>query len=292
MAVVVKQGIWPNATFPWSGVNAGDFWPSIVAEIDGWITAISGNASIVANGMVPVKKRDYSSSTNGGTTMGFAYEFPDTSIGLNADGPTYPTLLVYVTETGSGQGGFGDKYEDNTGNNGYGQLSTTPGHRSTRSITVDVGYDRQAIIAYDTTDGQEFLSIGLKLGAADGDTTSFLVAKDMDGRWLFGVKDIGFVYDNVLGFWTGEIGPYDTDPVLFESSNSLRPYRIYPVGTTGASNRPGYDYEIQGAWYTKNPALYSGLSVSASYGDYIFVNGGTETITVLGYQGHSVRIPV
>ena len=58
MAIVVRQGIWDNAVYPWTDTTSAGMMGSIVTEIDTWISAISSNASIVANGQLPVKVRE------------------------------------------------------------------------------------------------------------------------------------------------------------------------------------------------------------------------------------------
>ena len=155
---------------------------SIVAEIDAWIATISSNASIVANGQLPIKKRDRMIRT-----MGLPMDLfmvPDTTIGLNADGPTYPILGVFGTDT-SVTIECGDEYVDSTANSGYGDWGNNPGHVSSEVKSGDAGYNTQVIIAYDDTDGRSFFGLGLKIGNGTGEELSVLVFKDTDGHWCF-----------------------------------------------------------------------------------------------------------
>lgn len=292
MAVVAKHGIWSNATYPWTDQTSAGYMGSIVAEIDAWITAISSNSSIIANGMAPVKKRDPSSSTNSGTRNGFAYEFPDTSIGLDADGPTYPTLIAHGTET-SFVLEVGDEFEDDTQNNGFGDLGFTPGHLSASSANGSAGFDNEVIICTETTDGEEFLAVSFKLGSATANAIAFLAARDQDGHWMFDVKGLGFVYDPIMGFWSGASGPYDTDPsgLTLASSSAFRSYIISTGSITGASGRAGYNGEGKGIWIPKSGKLCGGRNTTSVFGEYLPLANGTEQILGLGYQGPAVIIP-
>lgn len=289
MTIVKKQGIWSNSLYPWTDTTSAGYMGSIVAEIDTWIAAISSNPSIVANGMLPVKVRDPSSSTNGGATNGFAYQFPDTRIGLNNAGPTWPTLLVQGTDTFL-KVEAGDEYQDTAVNNGFGSIGDSPGHSSTRDISGDVGYNNQAVLFYDTTDGEEFIGVGFKRGIGAGDGGGILVFRDTNGYWCFLMEDAGLAYDTVLGYWTGYDGPNDTNPVLNDSNNSMRPLVVMANTSSPPTNLPNYDGEIQGRWYPTNSALYSGLGTISMPGDFALVNGGTEAIVMLGYNSAAVRV--
>lgn len=291
MAIVKKQGIWTNSVYPWTDTTSAGLMGSIVTEIDAWITAISSNASIVANGQLPVKVREPSDSTNSGTRNGFVYEFPDTTIGVGADGPTYPHLMVHGTQT-SLILESGDEFEDDTQNNGFGDMGSSPGHSTSSSIAGDSGYDNQAIIFYDDTDGQEFFVGGIQLGSSVSDSASFGAAKDLDGRWMLMTNDRGFTYDNILEYWTGFTGPYDTDPSLDDTTAVMRSLNYFLVTPTGANTRSNFDYELQGRWYAANPALYASLGSQGRLGNYVLVNGGTEAIVQTGFNGFAVRVPV
>lgn len=291
MAIVSRQGIWSNATYPWTDQTSAGYMGSIVAEIDAWISAISSNASIVANGMLPVKVREPSDSTNAGVRNGFGYRFPDTSIGLNADGSTYPTLICHGTET-SLIPEVGDQFEDDTQNNGFGDLGINPGHYTFESISGVAGYDREAIIFYDTTDGEEFIAVGMKLGTSTSNNIGFAVFKDSDGHWSFVIKQNGFCYDNLLGYWTGFSGPYTTLPTMLDNGAYTSALSMRAAGSTGANTRPGFDYAIQGVWYAANSALYAGLGTVANLGNYTLLNSGTEAVIHTGYKSVAVRVPV
>ena len=263
----------------------------IAAEIDAWITAISSNASIVANGQLPVKVRQPSDSTNGGTTNGFGYRFPDTTIGLNADGPTYPTLLVFGAENSIIME-VGDEFEDDTQNSGFGGLGSTPGHYSSASIAGDIGFNREAIVAYDTVDEQEFIAVGFKLGSGSSDSGGFMAFKDTDGHWCFTVNQYGFAYDDYQGYWIGNIGPYDTDPEPLIPGSTYFPLTVQATAFTGASNRSGYNGVIQANWYPKNTAVYFGRGSAERLGDFVRVDSDTEAVVGIGYLSGAVRVTI
>lgn len=295
MTVIGKQGIWDNSTYPWSDTTSAGYVGSIVTEINAWITAISGNPSIVANGQLPVQLKGPSDSTDGGVTNGFVYQFPDTTIGLDVTGPTYPTLLFEGQATGVSLI-IGDEYNDNGSNSGYGSMytgsGTGRGHSTSEAWSGTSNFDREAIIAYDTTDGQEFFAVGTRLGTSSSSTAGFAVFKDTSGHWCFVLEDTGFAYDNVLGFWTGTAGSYDTDPTVPGNSQYQGPLRLEAAVPTGAANKPNYDGEVQVYWYVANPALYDGRGTTGRYGAYNFTSNDTAVIIELGYDSIAVRVPV
>lgn len=291
MAVVARYGVWDNATYPWTDQTSAGLMGSIVTEIDAWITAITSNASITANGMLPVKKREPSDSTDGGTTNGFAYEFPDTSIGTGKTGSTYPTLGFYGTET-TVRVEVGDDYQDTTANSGFGDWLSSVGHLSDTSGPGDAGYSNQAIVAYETTDGEEFFAVGLKVGSSVSDEICFIVFKDTDGHWCFIMEDEAFAYDTILDYWVGEFGPYDTDPTRTTvSSTFYLPMSIYSAFPTGAATKSNYGTGGQAYWYPKSSKLFEGRSTSSYFGHYAD-HGSSEQVVVLAYTGQAVAIPV
>ena len=293
VAVVIKQGIWDNATYPWTDQTSAGYMGSIVAEIDNWINAISNNVNITTNGMLPVKVREPSDSTNSGTRNGFGYRFPDITIGSGNYGPTEPVLLVHGIETSLIME-VGDEFEDDTQNNGFGDLGSSDGHQSSATMTGVAGFNNEAIIAYDTTDGEEFIAVGLKLSTASNASRGFLVFKDTDGHWCFVVGNIALAYDNVLNYWTGTLNSsdYDTNPRIDSVSTyfaSLAIYNSFPGGAVGA---PGFDNEVQGRWFSANSALYGGLATVGRLGNFLYLNNGTEAIVELGYASAAVRITI
>lgn len=268
---------------------------SIVAEIDAWIIAISSNPSIVANGQLPVKLKGPTDSTNSGVTNGFVYEFPDTTIGLNADGPTYPTLLIEGVQT-SLRVSVGDGYNNNSSlNEGFGSIyagsADGQGHASSESWAGDANYDREAIIVYDDTDGEEFFAVGMKMGASGSDSGGFIVFKDSDNHWCFAIEDGGFAYDNVLGYWTGQSGAHDTDPIGTPNGGIQTAITLYASQPGGAANKSGYDNAIQYWWYAASSCIYDGRGTGARYGNYSYLPGGTEIIIELGYDSPAVKVP-
>lgn len=289
MAVVSKYGVWDNAAYPWTDQTSAGVMGSIVTEIDAWIVAISTNASIIANGQLPVKVRDPSSSTDAGVTNGFGYEFPDTTIGQGAFGPTWPTLMFQGTAT-SINVEAGDQFVDSTANSGYGDFLSSTGHASLVTKTGDAGYSVQAIIASDTTDGQEFIAVGMKTGSATADEVSFSIFKDTSGHWCFVMMEEALCYDTFLNYWTGETGAYDTDPVMVVTTY-WDPLIIKSITLSGAASLPGYANKLQGYWYPANSAVYAGRDTSSQFGSYADAMPGKQVLT-LSYTGIAILIDV
>lgn len=293
MAVVAKHGVWDNATYPYSDTTANGFLGSICAEMDAWITAISANPSITTNGMLPVKIHGPSSSTNSGTNNGFVYQFPDTSIGLNKDGPSYPHFMHYGIET-SRNIWVTDEYLDDGSNFGFGARNSNPGHFSGATCTGDTGFNNEVVVATETTDGEEFFACGVLAGNGTNDSHSFTIFKDTDNHWCFAIREAGFAYDTIQGYWTGTTGPYDTDPssVIPASSSAFLPFLVQCANVAGAINRPGFTGEGQGTWIPKSSKIYCGRSTSGRFADYVTLQNGTETLLCLAYYGTSIIIPV
>ena len=160
------------------------------------------------------------------------------------------------------------------------------------TIDGDAGYDRQAVVFYDATDGQEFFFCGVKLGTGSFDNGGFGAFKDTDGHWAIVTGPYGIAYDTVLNYWTGSTGPYDTDPVIDSTTTLLRPLMLRANISVGANNRAGFDNQIQSRWYPSNPALYSGLGTSGKMGNFVLIEGGTEAVIIAGYNSVAVRVPV
>lgn len=291
MAIVAKYGVWDNATYPWTDQTSAGLMGSIITEIDAWITAISSNASIVANGQLPVKVKDQTSSTNAGVTNGFVYEFPDTGIGTGKTGSSYPHLMFFGTQT-SLWSVCGDQYTDTTSSNGYGTYSQNPGHYADINAPGDTGYSNQAIIVYGDVDEEEFLGVAVKIGTGTSDENSFTVFKDQSNHWCFQVRSQGFAFDNQLDYWTGEVGPYDTDPIIQGGSvNSVGGGFLGNANIAGAASKPGYNGVGQRQWFPKSNKVMAGRGTSGRWGD--FRNLGTgEQYLGLGYNSFGFLIPV
>ena len=186
----------------------------------------------------------------------------------------------------------GDQFEDDTQNDGFGDLGATPGHYIVRTFSGDSGYNREVIVAYDTTDEQEFLAVGLKFGSSVNDQSGFTVFKDTDGRWCFNAGALGFSYDNVLNYWTGTSGPYDTDPSVDYINNGYLPFQMSSSIANGSTGHPNYAGEIQVRWKAANPALYAVAGGLSRLGNYSLYDGGTKCILETGYYNSAVGFTV
>ena len=172
----------PDAVIPWNDVSAGGVWGSIITIIDQWISDISGNASIVANGMVPIKVRDQLSSTDG-ARFGFVYQFPDTRV---PDPATYgvPLTLFYNGQETSFSSYVTSNWRDNTSNSGYGSYNSGSGNYSGASVGGTSGADREVLIFTEDEDEKEFIAVSLKFGVSSSNTATFLISKDTNGYWF------------------------------------------------------------------------------------------------------------
>ena len=145
---VVKYKFWDSASYDGLGTTSGDYFPSLETELDAWITAISGNASMT--GYLPVKQKGVAGSTNA-NQIGFTISCP------HATGTTISVQAHTTSATGRAiRLGYG--WTDSGSNGGYGTLGT---QLWADSCSWDsTGYDQGILLAYDTTDEKEFFMAG------------------------------------------------------------------------------------------------------------------------------------
>jgi hypothetical protein len=175
---VGKYKFWDSTTANGLGTSANDFWPALEAELDAWISAISGNASLT--GSVPIKLKGTADSTNA-NYLGFVVELPHS---------TDPSMYVqsYCSSSVTMTQRVGETYSDNGTQGGYGAIS---GVSDTESGSwTATGIDLGIFLAYDTTDGEEFFVAG-RWGS---DTISFhdplvIIVRGIAGNWSGTVVD-------------------------------------------------------------------------------------------------------
>lgn len=145
---VGKYKFWDSTTMNGLGTTANDFWPALEAELDSWITAISGNSGIT--GAVPVKRKGVADSTNA-NNLGVVVELPH---------PTAGTIYAgsYCTSATSRFQIHSSTWSDSGSAGGYGTFSGTSDIES--STWAATGVDAGIFLAYDTTDTQEFFVAG------------------------------------------------------------------------------------------------------------------------------------
>jgi len=169
---VGKYKYWSAVDSNTLGTTASDFWPALEAELDAWITAISGNASMT--GYLPIKKKGYADSTSA-NYMGFTVELPH---------PTNPSIYMgsYSTSTTSRSRKHASAWTDSGSEGGYGSFSGTSDTETT-GWTV-TGRANGIFLAYDTTDTQEFFTAGYwdEVGTSVQDNIVLFV-RGTDGTW-------------------------------------------------------------------------------------------------------------
>lgn len=287
VAVVASYQAFDNATLPWSDQTTSGPIGATVAIIDTWIAAISTNPSIIANGMAPTKIKDQNSSTNSGGTNGFVYSFPSSVVGVPA-GATQPHLGLYGTETSINVKAC-NEYTDDATSSGYGSFANAPGHLSSTSFTGDSGYDKQILIAYDTTDGEEFIAVGIRAGAAATDSGGIFAGVDTSGNWVMTVNELGLAYDTIRSDWTGSAGPEDTDPELAVVTSGWEQFCLRANAPWGITS----GVLTQADWRAANSNVFSGRDTSASFGGYITINEGglSGQLIAFGYETIGILCP-
>lgn len=145
---VGKYKFWDSTIMAGLGTTANDFWPALEAELDSWITAISGNAGIT--GAIPVKRKGVADSTNA-NNLGLVVELPN---------PTAGTIYAgsYCTSATSRIQVHSSSWSDSGAAGGYGSFSGTSDIEG--SSWVATGVDAGIFLAYDTTDTEEFFVAG------------------------------------------------------------------------------------------------------------------------------------
>lgn len=283
MAIKSYYQSFPSSVIPWNDVSATGIWGSTIGIIDQWVSDISGNASIIANDMVPVKKRDQLSSTDG-TNFGYVYQFPDSRI---PDPTTYGVpLTVYQRGSETSFSSYvTSNWRDNTSSSGYGSYTSGSGNYSGTTIGGVSNFDRELLIFTEDEDGKEFITVGMKRGDALSHTATWTVARDTNGYWFGMANSYGLcpeTYNTTKGnYYTGHNGTDDSDPTYRNAG--IAPLALYP--STGLVTNLDY---FTAVWYPASEALYSARGSSAVLGAYGLMPNG-DTIIETGYQGIAVR---
>ena len=169
---VGKYKYWSCVDSDGLGTTSSDFWPAIEAELDTWITAISGNASM--SGYLPIKRKGYADSTDV-NYLGFVVELPH---------PTYPSIYMgsYCSSGTSRTRRHAATWTDSGSTGGYGTFSGTSDVET--GSWAATGSANGIFLAYDTTDTQEFFAAGYW---QDNGTTNqdniVLFTRGVDGTW-------------------------------------------------------------------------------------------------------------
>lgn len=258
---VGKYKAWSAVDSNTLGTAVGDFWPALEAELDAWITAISGNASMT--GYLPIKKKGYADSTTA-NYMGFTVELPH---------PTNPSIYMgsYSTSTTSRTRKHASTWTDNSSEGGYGGFGGTVDTETT-GWTV-TGRANGIFLAYDTTDTQEFFTAGYwdEAGTSVQDNI-VLFARGTDGTWGSFFNDSN---TNHILWYSGKSGS-----VVSTSVETTAYYNIFAskFGDTGIGG---------GARFASaNPRL---LSPSSSATGAYFADGGYSAY-VTAYFGPIVLL--
>lgn len=263
---VGKYKFWDSTIANGLGTSANDFWPALETELDAWLSAISGNASL--SGAAPTKLKGTADSTNA-NYLGLVVELPHS---------TDPSMYVqsYCSSSTAMIQRVGETYSDNGSNGGYGTISgVSDTEGSSWSAT---GIDLGIFLAYDTTDGEEFFVAG-RWGS---DTASLhdplmIMVRGIAGNWSGTVIDAstsGMVwYDrNASTFISGRvIGTSNSEMNIFSSASS--------------TSSPGISTTSQ--FVSANPRILTasaGTDTGASFGDAPY------TAYVTAYYGPTVII--
>ena len=186
----------------------------------------------------------------------------------------------------------GDQINNPTGRNGYPTFSSNVGNSTSNTATGTAGYNKEAIVIYDDTDGEEFLALAIKTGSGNSYDVGLTICKDTEGYWMF-LQDLGgFAYDPLLGYWTGTSGPGRTSPSTQYDTDLFMPLRLVATQAP-ATSTPGYTNEYTGVWFPANDRIYASIGSNNRFGYYLDIGeNGTEHLISMSYSGQAIRIPV
>ena len=243
---VGKYKFWDGASVSMHGGTSDDYWPALEAELDSWITAISGNASMT--GQTPIKQKGYADSTATSTHRGFGLELPH---------PTHPShyFASYSYSATARRRYQASTWTDDGGDGGYGSFSGTTNNEA-GTFSGD-GNDTGIFLAYDTTDGEEFFIAGHWDVSSESNHDNLIsLMMGTHGGWGTFVNDSS----TTKTMW---YNPNDaavvTANTLSNSGQFLPPFRPY---TTGSGIGLGQ------AFACANPRVLT-ISTAARTGNYV-----------------------
>lgn len=263
---VGKYKFWDSTTANGLGTSANDFWPALEAELDAWLSAISGNASLA--GAVPTKLKGTADSTNA-SYIGFVVELPHT---------TDPSIYVgsFAISAAAINQKASSTWTDSGSNGGYGTFGGTVDQETSNWSAT--GIDLGIFIAYDTTDGEEFFVAG-RWGS---DTLSnhdplMIMVRGIGGNWS------GTVVDSTTSgmLW------YDRNTSSFVSSSIITrsASEVTIFSSSSGTSSPGISTTSQ--FVSANPRIlttYAGADTGSSFGDAPY------TAYLTAYYGPTVII--
>lgn len=262
VAPVAKYKYWANADYNGLGTSSTDFWPSIEAELDSWITAITNNASLT--GAVPIKRKGVADSTNS-NYLGFVVECPH---------PTAGTIYAssYSTSTTNRNVRTFSAWSDNGTEGGYGNGTTIDVEGCSWNSS---GYNHGIMLAYDTTDEKEFFMAGVY--SSRGTTYSDMlicIMRGATGHWGTFINDSA---NEHISWYSQTDSAYKSATVDFSTevfapliSTRVTPYSIGPGSVFVPANERifGVTNSVTGSYFGYSP--YS-VYAMAYYGPLVVV---------------------
>ena len=286
MAPTAEIQRWSAAAVDW-GANATSTGLSYALnqKLRDWIAVVNGNA---ANADKQIEMWKDETSATGSTVQGMVLKVYYNS---GVDDNFY--WGVYGTNTSHDVKGA-KNWNDNGSSGGYGSNSTT-GYYFTDNQSKQLAgtVDADMLIAYDTTNDQEFFtwcvtSIGSNTVYQDGNT----ILKASNGEWFCLSNDgnavKGITYSNSLGDVnaTENASTTSNSPSLNEyytiSDSQVTRFAIVP---NTSSNSAGGLVPIT---YAKNPFIGNLSKQSTSAGDYFLSDPGGPNETLVICNGYYV----
>ena len=220
VAPVAKYKFWANADYNGLGTSSTDFWPSIEAELDSWITAITNNASLT--NAVPIKRKGVADSTNS-NYLGFVVECPH---------PTAGTIYAqsFCSSTVSRSVVTYSSWSDDGGNGGYGSGTAIDSDGCSWDSS---GYDYGIMLAYDTTDEKEFFMAGVYSSHGPSYSDMLIcIMRGATGHWGTFINDgttehVSWYSQTDAAYKSATVDPYSNTfgPLM---STRVTPYSIGP----------------------------------------------------------------
>lgn len=178
---VVKFQSWTGTAWNWGIEGPGTPYTELETLRDAWVASVNLNPSQAADPIVKLK--GFSDSTNG--YRGWVYRIPQV---VSAAGKNM-YWMNYTSNATSRIWSASATWTDTTDNGGYGDPGNDPdtgsgSYQDSKSWTeVGTSSDYSMLVAYDSTDGEEFFTWGYNLYDDFNQQEAMVIFKDTTGSW-------------------------------------------------------------------------------------------------------------
>ena len=269
MAPTVKWQRWEAAAWSWSDTSATGPCALIRDEIQNWLNVVNTHTSNAGRQITLIRGPESSTATN---YCGITFK-------AGANNNTQFGYMFYGTlgSTSARTTRVGASYTDSTANGGYGSIGITPGKADSAAFIAS-NTDTDILICYDTTEGEEFLTIGHSQSGSTSYADGLVIFKARTGEWVMAQNDgspfcaIGFFDDGVGQEWeTCTRDGDDNSSVAVAATTYTAPrygFGRISAGTILSVEQDAYTFTAA------NPALLGGANILTGT-RYVYPSIGT-----------------